>query len=106
MSHETLIGGGNVVLCLFEGFPETSSDSETAYRAEMLPGLGFILKRSFYEKYMNKMSECCAARFVRVRLIVGSAQRSFLAVFRSLTNTSPMTSMIITGVFRPAGRSR
>uniref|UniRef100_A0A914X295 ILEI/PANDER domain-containing protein n=1 Tax=Plectus sambesii TaxID=2011161 RepID=A0A914X295_9BILA len=46
------------------GFAETSSLPAEVYRVEKgLPGLGFMLKRTVYEKHMRgRMSKCCSRR--------------------------------------------
>ncbi len=45
------------------GYEGTSTDPGLAYRAEVFPGLGFLLKKSFYETQMKgKMQQCCKNR--------------------------------------------
>ena len=54
-------------LCIHVGYSTVSSRADMAYRAEMFPGLGFMMKRTVYEQTMKaKMSECCSNRSARL----------------------------------------
>lgn len=45
------------------GFDGTSSRPDLVYRAESFPGLGFLLKKSFYNEFMRgKLNACCSSR--------------------------------------------
>jgi len=49
----------------FLGYESTSSLSGIAYRADMFPGLGFVVKRAVYEQNMkHKMADCCSSKLV------------------------------------------
>ena len=51
-------------MVLSAGYVNVSSLANVAYRAEMFPGLGFLLKKSFYnEKMKGKMDKCCSYRY-------------------------------------------
>ena len=50
---------------MFAGYKTASSREDLVYRSESVPGLGFLLKRSVYEKNMqNVMEHCCNKRWV------------------------------------------
>ena len=50
-------------LFLFAGYEGVSTDPGLAYRADTFPGLGFLLKRSFYDAHMKgNMKTCCGNR--------------------------------------------
>jgi len=63
-----------VLCCLFnaagvyqsvEGFEGTSTLPDVVYRGDTFPGLGFMLKKSFYVKEMqNRMATCCLKRYL------------------------------------------
>ncbi|KAK2188800.1 hypothetical protein NP493_121g04006 [Ridgeia piscesae] len=45
------------------GYEGLSTLPNVAYRSETFPGIGFLLKRTFYDENMkNKMTECCGTR--------------------------------------------
>ena len=51
------------LLIVDAGFVNASGDKTLAYRGEMFPGLGFMIKRSFYDQQMKgKMADCCSQR--------------------------------------------
>ena len=46
------------------GFEGTSTLPGVVYRGRTFPGLGFMLKKSFYTKEMqNNMAKCCMKRY-------------------------------------------
>ena len=52
-------------VCCAAGYVGVSDLEEVVYRTEGSPGLGFLLKRSFYDDHMAKhMDECCMKRYV------------------------------------------
>ena len=54
-------------VCLRAGYVGTSGLSGVMYRSEDAPGLGFLLKKSFYEQHMQKhMDTCCMKRSVEI----------------------------------------
>jgi hypothetical protein len=45
------------------GYDKVSTISDIAYRVESFPGLGFLLKKTFYETEMKgKLNDCCSNR--------------------------------------------
>lgn len=57
---ETLIG---VTAWNENGYDGASSRHDLVYRTESFPGLGFMLKKLFYNESMNgRLTECCASR--------------------------------------------
>ncbi|CAH1783634.1 unnamed protein product [Owenia fusiformis] len=45
------------------GYEGVSGNSSLLYRVSQFPGLGFMLKREFYDTYMkDKLQECCSSR--------------------------------------------
>jgi len=47
------------------GYTATSSNTENVYRAEMFPGLGYMMKRLVFEQNLRgKMNDCCSLRSV------------------------------------------
>ena len=52
-------------VCCAAGYVGVSDLEEVVYRTEDTPGLGFLLKRSFYDDHMAKhMDDCCMKRYV------------------------------------------
>jgi beta-1,2-N-acetylglucosaminyltransferase len=59
-TDETLIGA---TAWNENGFDGVSSLPDTIYRGNTFPGLGFMLKKTFYLNHMrNKMADCCLKR--------------------------------------------
>ena len=56
------------IVCLsfiFSGYEGLSTNPHLAYRNQMLPGLGFLLKKSFYLSHIkDNFSDCCMHRWV------------------------------------------
>src|SRR6218665_361162 len=51
-------------LATVSGFENVSTLPDTAYRGRMFPGLGFLIKKSFYTDTLKaQMSSCCHKRF-------------------------------------------
>ena len=48
---------------MFPGYEGLSTLPNVAYRTESFPGIGFLLKRTFYDTHMkDKMVDCCYTR--------------------------------------------
>jgi len=53
--------------CCVAGYELVSTLPTVVYRTESFPGLGFLLKKSFFDSSMKQhMDECCMNRFVDV----------------------------------------
>jgi len=65
---KSILTGSWLLTLWLVGYTSTANLTGIVYRADMFPGLGFLLKRTVFEQSMkNKMPDCCSARSVRRR---------------------------------------